>query len=195
MLTIIALACAMATLALHITALLLSPDLSAQDPISLLSHGPGAALQTTGLVLFGLAQLLVAIALSQPGHGRFWLFGRVCLAAAGLSNFYVAFYFGMTPLDTLRGPNANDPLWLTASLVGFAMGFLQLGFKRMSSELTAFNTWCLSLWILLIPATLLVDVLSLGVYERITGALYLAWVCGLAFLWRRTTRSEELMQG
>ncbi len=136
-------------------------------------------MHTAGLVLFAASQLLLAMALDGLDHGWFWPWGRGLLGASGATVLFVAYYFATADQQALQGPDANDPLWVAASLVGFAMGVLQPGLSRLSRGLGAFNAVCLVLWLLLIPAILLIDVITLGVYERLVGSVYVVWVAGL----------------
>ncbi len=182
MLLRIALLFSIATPVLHVTVLAAGgPATSVHDPISALSEGAWGILHTLSLVFFGAAQMLLAVSLAGLDRGRFWPYGRGLLAVSGASVFFVAYYFATAEHDALQGPGANDPLWVVASLVGFAMGLLQPGLSRLSRRLGHFNGSCLVIWLLLIPAILLIGVISLGVYERTVGVVYVVWVAGVSY--------------
>ena len=164
---------------LHAT-VLISGDLSVQQPISGLSQSHWGVLHSVSLMLFAIAHLLVTVALGTRDSGWFWPIGRAALGLAGLVLVYVMVYFAITPVDVLLGPGANDPLWLVATLIGFAMGLFQPGFSRLSPTLARLNLICLVVWIALIPAILLIgELFSLGVYERMVGAVYVAWMAAI----------------
>jgi hypothetical protein len=131
------------------------------------------------LSLFGAAQIALAIALAGRDSGRLWPCARMLLAASGATLFFIAQYFTKADPDTLRGPDANDPLWIVASLAGLAMGALQPGFRRVSRWLGVFNGVCLGVWLLLVPLIALVDDTWLGAYERLVGSVYVVWVIGV----------------
>ncbi|MEN1727666.1 MAG: hypothetical protein AAGJ52_04425 [Pseudomonadota bacterium] len=179
MLSRIALVLALLTPVLHVVVLFACADNRYQDPIAVLSQARWGQLHTLALILFGTAQIILAWQLGGLDRGWFWQVGRALLALAGAGLFAVAWFFATAPMEALQGPEANDPLWVVASLVGFAMGCLQLGFNRLSSGLARFNAVCLVLWLLLIPAILLIGVISLGTYERSVGLVYVVWVAGL----------------
>ena len=80
---------------------------------------------------------------------------------------------------TLTGQDANDPLWVVASLIGCAMGALQPGLSRLSRPLGLFTAGCLGVWLWLVPLILLVNDSWLGAYERIVGTVYVTWIIGL----------------
>ncbi len=149
------------------------------DPISSLSQGEWGIVHTVSLAFFAAAQLLLAWALAGRDEGWCWPYGRALLAASGATVLFVAYYFATADQQALHGPDANDPLWVVASLVGFAMGFLQPGLARRSHGLCVFNLACLVAWLLLIPAIMLIDVMTLGVYERLVGSVYVVWVVGV----------------
>ena len=190
MLLRLAVVLSLATPILHGLALSASSQVMAGDPISALSQGSWGALHTASIVLFGAAQIMLAVALAGLDSGRFWPYGRALLGASGAALFFVAWYFAAAEPDVLQGPGANDPLWVVATLVGFAMGLLQPGLRRLSPRLGHFNATCLAIWLLLIPAILLIGVISLGAYERTVGVVYVAWVAGLGYAIVRRFRSE-----
>ncbi|MEM0953107.1 MAG: hypothetical protein AAGI24_03100 [Pseudomonadota bacterium] len=190
MLLRLALTLTLITPLMHI-AVLLSSELTVHDPISVLSQSQWGMLHTVGLLAFVAAHGLLALTLGSRDSGWFWPIGRGLLVAAGVNLVYVSYYFAATPAAVLLAPGANDPLWLVATLIGFAMGLLQPGFSRLSPALGHFNLCCLAAWILLIPATLLIGVISLGVYERVVGGVYLAWIgCILITLLRHERRDS-----
>ena len=169
------------TLIAHIVVLVLSDQSAVRTPISQLSRGGWGTLHTIGLVSFGCAHFALAIALAQLDRGRLWPFGRGLLVASGATLFYVAYYFSTAGDGTLSGQDANDPLWIVASLIGLAMGALQPGLARLSPRgLGLFSVICLGVWVWLIPVILLVNDSWLGAYERIVGAVYLTWMLGVS---------------
>lgn len=176
----IALIAAVLTPVLHVAALLVSGQDAIATPVSALSRHSWGAVQTTGLVLFGLAHLALAVALAGRDHGRLWPYARSLLVASGAGLLYMAWYFTAADADTLSGPHANDPLWIVASLTGVAMGALQPGLSRLSRRLGLFSASCLGIWFLLVPLILLVTDSWLGAYERIVGAVYVVWVVGIS---------------
>jgi hypothetical protein len=175
-----ALVASAATPIIHCAVLLASGQDAVRDPISELSRQRWGDLHTLGLMLFGAAQVALVVALARLDRGRAWPWGRAFLGAGGAALFFIAVYFAKAGQDSLRGPEANDPLWIVASLVGLAMGALQPGFSRLSRWLGRFNGVCLGIWLLLVPLILLVDEAWLGAYERLVGAVYAAWLIGVA---------------
>lgn len=173
-------AACLATLFIHITVLLISGQNWISTPVSQLSRGPWGWLQSLGLVLFALAHMLLAWRLSGLDHGRLWPYGRGLLLLAGLALVYVVWYFFTAQDNVLFGPNANDPLWIVASLTGLAMGALQPGLSRLSRLLGLFSSFCLGMWLLLVPLILLVDERWLGAYERLVGTTYILWLGGIS---------------
>jgi hypothetical protein len=134
----------------------------------------------------------LALGLSDLDRGRLWPYGRALLAASGAVLFYIAYYFANANPDTLRGPDANDPLWIVASLTGVAMGALQPGFARLSRQLGLFSAFVLGIWLWLVVVILWVDDSWLGAYERIVGTVYVTWVVGVSYeLLRRSSRTDR----
>lgn len=176
---------AVATPLLHCLVLALSGQDAIRDPISQLSRSNWGALQTIGLVAFGVAHIALAAALRGLDRGRLWPYGRALLGASGVVVFYIAWYFVSAEAARLAGPNANDPLWIVASLAGLAMGALQPGLSRVSRSSGMFSGICLGIWLWLVPLILLVDETWLGAYERIVGTVYVVWIYGLSLLLRR----------
>lgn len=185
------LACALLTPLIHVLVLAQDQTIGYQDPVSFLSHARLGSLHTLGLILFGSAQIMLAIALGNRDQGKFWPCGRGLLAAAGAMLYFVAYFFSTAELESLSGTEAFDPLWIVACLVGFAMTFLRPGFNRLSSSLARFNDSCLIAWCLLVPATLLIGVVSLGSYERAVGLVYVGWVAGLAILGKNSKPADK----
>lgn len=170
---------------LHAIALAASASVTAADPISLLSLGEWGALHSASIALFGVAQLLLATALGGMDRGRFWPYGRALLAASGAFLLYVAYFFASSERDVLAGPEANDPLWVVACLVGFSMGLLQPGLARLSPAMGRCNVAFTVVWLLLIPAILLIGMISIGLYERTVGVIYVLWVAMVSEAARR----------
>ncbi|MFK8053002.1 MAG: DUF998 domain-containing protein [Woeseiaceae bacterium] len=171
---------ALLTLALHVFVLILNGQDPIATPISQLSRNTLGELHTLGLIVFGLSHITLAIALSGLDRGRLWPIARGLLVSSGIGLMYVAYYFATVPDDTLFAPNANDPLWIVASLTGAAMGTLQPGFSRLSHRLGLFGAICLGMWLWLVPVILFVTDSWLGAYERIVGTVYVVWVAGIA---------------
>ncbi|MEM1434739.1 MAG: DUF998 domain-containing protein [Pseudomonadota bacterium] len=176
----IALVTSLLTPFLHIVVLFSSGLDGIETPISELSGQPRGALHTLALVLFATAHGALAAALGGLDSGRFWPYGRVLLALSGAALLYIAFFFATAGAESLRGPAANDPLWIVATLIGFAMGALQPGLSRQARTLGWFNLACVVIWLLLIPTILLVDDSWIGAYERIVGSVYVVWIVGVA---------------
>jgi len=176
----VSLLCALVTPLLHACVLLASDRLSVDEPISALSHASLGWLHTVSLLLFAVAHIGLGLAMAGRDHGRLWPYGRALLLISGALLCYVAWYFAVSGPETLEAAGANDPLWVVATLIGFAMGCLQPGLIRQSRSLGHFNAACAVLWILLIPAVLLIGVVSLGVYERTVGLVYVVWIAGVA---------------
>ncbi len=164
---------------LHIIVLLISGQDVIATPISELSRERWGVLHTLELVLFGAAQAALAIALGGLDRGRLWPYGRWLLIASGGVLVYIAYFFSTADADTLRGPGANDPLWIVATLTGIAMGALQPGLSRLSRQLGLFSAFCLGVWLWLIPLILLVDDTWIGAYERLVGFVYVTWMMGI----------------
>lgn len=165
----------------HIVVLIANGHDPVSTPVSMLSRGSLAWLQTGALVLFGAAHIALAIALGGLDEGRLWPWARGLLVAAGIGNVYLAWYFLTSTDAALYGPNANDPLWIIASLTGLAMGAVQPGLARQAKVLSAFTLVVLGIFLWLIPTTLLLDASWLGLYERIVGLTYVVWLAGVSY--------------
>ncbi len=187
-----ALVATLATPVLHAVVLITSSLDAVRDPISALSSQPWGMLHTLGLLLFGLAHLALALALGGQDRGRLWPYGRALLGASGVGLFAVAYYFASADVAVLTGPDANDPLWIVASLIGLAMGALQPGLARRSRELGLFTVACLGIWLWLVLLAYFVTPSWLGLYERIVGSVYVAWIAGVAAALLRLRRDEAL---
>lgn len=169
------------TFVFHITVLLITGQDPVTTPVSALSQHELGELQSSGLVLFGLAHVALAFALTGFDRGRLWPLAQGLLTASGIGLVYVAWYFANSTTAQLGSPQANDPLWIVASLTGAAMGALQPGLARLSRGLGLFSALCLGVWLLLIPLILLVNDSWIGAYERLVGAVYVTWVAGISF--------------
>lgn len=175
-----ALVCAIATPVLHAVVLIADGHDPIAGPISELSRGNLGWLQTIALVLFGIAHIALALSLSGMDKGRLWPVARGLLVASGVGQVFLAYYFYAASSATLYGPDANDPLWVIASLTGFAMGALQPGLARQARGLGLFSVLVLGAWLWLVPLILLVNESWLGLYERIVGVVYITWLAGLS---------------
>ncbi|MEL7046323.1 MAG: hypothetical protein AAGL66_15105, partial [Pseudomonadota bacterium] len=69
----------------------------------------------------------------------------------------------------------RDPLAVLASVLGVAMGALQLGLRRQNPAVARVNLLILALWIALVPVVPFIGADWLGAYERTVGALMLLW--------------------
>ena len=176
----IALIASAVTPILHSLVLFLSGQDAVRDPINALSRGEWGGLQTVGLVSFGIAHLALAVGLRGLDSGRLWPFGRACLSASGATLFYIAYFFSSADPGLLSGPEANDPLWIAACLVGLAMGALQPGLSRLSARLGLFSAICLGVWLWLVPLILMVTDAWIGAYERLVGTVYVIWMIGVS---------------
>jgi hypothetical protein len=165
----------------HIVVLFANGQNPVPTPVSMLSRGNLAGLQAGALVLFGAAHIALAIALGGLDTGRLWPWARGLLVAAGIGNIYLAWYFATASDATLYGADANDPLWIIASLTGFAMGAVQPGLARQARVLSAFTLIVLGVWLWLIPTAFFVNESWLGLYERIVGLTYVVWLAGVSF--------------
>ena len=174
-----ALLAALLTPFLHIVVLLVSGQDAIETPISELSRQRWGVLHTLELVLFAASHVALAVGSRGLDHGRLWPYGRWLLVASGVVLVYIAYFFSAADAGTLRGPAANDPLWIVATLTGIAMGALQPGLSRLSSELGVFSAICLGVWLWLIPLFLLVNDSWIGAYERIVGFVYVTWMVGV----------------
>lgn len=168
-------------LVVHCLVLWVSGQSAVQTPVSQLSRYEWGMVHTAGLVGFGIAHFALAIALGKLDHGRLWPYGRGLLVASGLTLLYVAWYFAASKEAALLSADANDPLWIVASLTGVAMGALQPGLFRLSRGLGLFSMICLGIWLWLVPLILLVNESWLGAYERIVGFVYVSWMMGVSF--------------
>lgn len=166
---------------LHVVVLIADGQNPIATPISELSRGDLGAVQTFALLLFGAAHIALAIALGGLDRGRLWPFARALLFAGGVGNAYLAYYFLTASASTLYGPDANDPLWILASLTGLAMGAVQPGLARQAWRLSLFTVLVLGVWLWLIPLILLVNEHWLGLYERIVGLTYVVWLAGVSY--------------
>ena len=176
----IALIASAVTPILHVIVLFLSGQNAVRDPINALSRGEWGGLQTVGLVSFGIAHIALAVGLRGLDSGRLWPFGRACLSASGAALFYIAYFFSSADPGLLSGPEANDPLWIVACLVGLAMGILQPGLSRLSARLGLFSAVCLGVWLWLVPLILMVTDAWIGAYERLVGTVYVIWMIGVS---------------
>ncbi len=165
---------------LHILVLLVSGQDAMTTPVSELSRQAWGVLHTVGLVLFSAAHFALAAGLSGLDRGRLWPYGRALLACSGAVLIYIAYFFSAAEAEQLRGPEANDPLWIVATLTGIAMGVLQPGLSRLSRPLGLFSAFCLGIWLWLIPVILLVTDSWIGAYERIVGIVYVVWMMGMS---------------
>lgn len=175
----LAILCTLLTPVLHIVVLANTAQSAVSTPISELSRQQWGALHSAGLVLFGSAHLLLALALRGLDRGRLWPVGRAMLAGSGLTLWGVAAFFTFAEDATLRGPEASDPLWVLASLIGFSMGLLQPGLSRLGRGVSRFNALCLTAWLLLIPLALFAEQ-WIGAYERTVGSIYVLWMLGIS---------------
>jgi hypothetical protein len=165
---------------LHIIVLMTSGQDAIRTPISQLSRQEAGDLHTLALVLFGAAHFAVALGLRRIDRGRLWPWARIVLVLAGLSVWYITWYFAEADPAALTGPDANDPLWVAACLTGVAMGMLQPGLSRRSQSIGMFSAICLGIWLLLVPLILLVNDSWLGAYERLVGIVYVTWLVGIS---------------
>ncbi len=164
---------------LHVIVLLVSGQDVIATPVSELSRERWGVLHTLELVLFGAAHVALALALGGLDRGRLWPYGRSLLVTSGMVLVYIAYFFSTADAGTLRGPTANDPLWIVATLTGIAMGALQPGLSRLSRQLGLFSAFCLGVWLWLVPLIIFVDDSWIGAYERIVGFVYVTWMMGL----------------
>ncbi len=177
----LALYCSLATPVLHVVTLVADGLDPVSSPISELSRGDFRLVQTMGLLLFGGAHIALAIALGGLDRGRLWPVARALLLAGGVGQTFVAHYFLTASEATLYGPEANDPLWVIASLTGVAMGALQPGLARQTRGLGVFSVAVLGAWLWLVPLILLVNEHWLGLYERLVGVVYVTWLAGVSY--------------
>ncbi|MEM6513115.1 MAG: DUF998 domain-containing protein [Pseudomonadota bacterium] len=176
---------------LHILVLLVSGQDAMTTPVSELSRQDWGVLHTVGLALFSAAHLSLAAGLGGLDAGRLWPYGRGLLVASGVTLIYIAYFFTAAETEQLRGPEADDPLWIVASLTGFAMGALQPGLSRLSRSLGLFSAFCFGIWLWLIPTVLLVNDSWIGAYERIVGTVYVVWILGISFGTARSSGSPQ----
>ena len=176
---------------LHIVVLLVSGQDAMTTPVSELSRQDWGVLHTVGLVLFSAAHIALAAGLGGLDRGRLWPYGRALLVGSAGVLIYIAYFFSAAEAEQLRGPEANDPLWIVATLTGIAMGVLQPGLSRLSCSLGLFTAFCLGIWLWLIPVTLLVNDSWIGAYERIVGTVYVVWIMGISLGLAQHTRKPS----
>lgn len=186
---IIARVCVVTTLVAHIIALTLSNIDAAASPISQLSRGDAAWINSAGLISLATAWGFLLRALWHIENGRLWRLGCTLLLLCIPVLLYVAYYFATATDAALFGPNANDPLSVLASAIGISMGALQVGLKRLDALLAHANLAILFLWLGLIPIIPFIEPGWLGAYERCVGVLMLIWTALLTLAPRFTTRS------
>ncbi len=186
----IALLFSLATPILHCLSLVANGQATIDDPISELSQGRWGFIHTLSIVLFGTAQIMLAVGLGRLDTGRCWPVGRALLSIAGALLFLVAYFFAVPDHSAGQGLAYNDPLWVVATLVGITMGLLQPGLSRISRWSGAFNVGCTVVWLGLIPASLLIGLISLGAYERTVGLVYVVWVAGISLACLEVRSSE-----
>ena len=191
----IALWSSLLTPALHVVVLIVNRLNPITAPISLLSRGEFSELQHLALGLFGFAHIALALGIGGLDRGRLWPVARGALIASGIGLGYVAVYFAGIDDSALRAANANDPLWVIASLTGFAMGALQPGLSRLAPGLGAFGVVCLGVWLLLVPVGLLVDAGWIGAYERLVGSVYVIWMTGVSMTLLRVVQAHRAAAG
>ncbi|MEM6818725.1 MAG: DUF998 domain-containing protein [Pseudomonadota bacterium] len=167
------------TLLCHLFVLASSGQDVMRSPISALSTSEFGSLNALGIILFGIAHIAAATALRGLDHGRLWPVARLLMIASGCALFYVAYYFETADPSALVGPDANDPLWIVATMTGLAMGALQPGLSRLAPRVGLFSTISLGVWLWLVPIALFVNEHWLGAYERIVGVIYVFWLGGL----------------
>lgn len=176
-----ALLASLLTPVLHAVVLLISGQDAMATPVRTLSRPPWGALHTVGLVLFSAAHVALAVGLGSLNDGGLWRWGRWLLIASSAVLIYIAYFFSAADPGAPAGTSANDPLWIVATLTGFAMGALQPGLSRLSHHLGMFSAICLGVWLWLVPLALFVDNSWIGGYERIVGIVYVTWMTGLTF--------------
>lgn len=171
-----ALISALLTPLFHFIVLMITGQNPISTPVSFLSRAELGQLQSSALVLFGLAHIALAVGASGMDRGRLWPVARALLIVAGGGLLYVAVYFATASEAQLNSPGANNPLWVVASLTGLAMGAMQPGLARLSSRLGLISAMFLGIWILLVPLLFIVEKDWLGGYERIVGSVYVVWM-------------------
>lgn len=174
---------------LHILVLLLSGQDAVSTPVIELSRHRWGDLHTLELLLFAGAHFALAAGLGGLDHGRLWPAGRWLLAGSGATLVYTAYFFASA--EAGPGPEANDPLWVVATLTGIAMGVLQPGLSRLSGQLGLFSALCLGVWLWLIPLILLVTDSWIGAYERLVGFVYVTWMLGLTLSLMRLAKTPR----
>ncbi|MEO1080434.1 MAG: hypothetical protein AAFY29_12825 [Pseudomonadota bacterium] len=174
--------CVAVTLLAHLLALFISNVDAAASPISQLSRGSTGWLHTMGLAALGLGWLIIGCLYWRRDHGWLWRGGCLLLLASVPVLLFVASYFATASDARLIGPNANDPLAVLASVLGVAMGALQLGLRRQNPGVARVNLLILALWIALVPVVPFIGADWLGAYERTVGALMLLWTLALTKL-------------
>ncbi len=178
----IARVCVAITLLAHLLVLFTSNVDAAASPISQLSRGNMGWLHALGLVALALGWLIIGTRNWRRDDGWLWRGGCLLLLAAVPVLLFVAYYFATASDAQLFGPNANDPLAVLASVLGVAMGALQLGLRRQNPGIARVNLLVLALWISLVPVIPFITADWLGAYERTVGALMLLWTLALTKL-------------
>ena len=151
-------------------------------PVGALSRSVDGNLHGLGLSLFAIAQVALAFLINRPAAGWPTRAAQGLLVADALLTVHLARHFASVPAEVQRGLAAADPLSLLASGTGLIMAFAAPGLLRCRRPAGLWNLACLALWIALAPLALLVDEGWLGAYERLVGAVLVAWMIGLAVL-------------
>ena len=171
--------CVAVTLIAHVLVLIVSNADAAASPISQLSRGNMGWVHGLGLAALALGWLIIATQIWRRDDGWLWRGGCLLLLVAVPVLLFVAYYFATASDVQLFGPNANDPLAVLASVLGVAMGALQLGLRRQNPGIARINLVVLALWIALVPVIPFITADWLGAYERTVGSLMLLWTLAL----------------
>ena len=171
----------------HLVTLHTSGQDPVRTPVSALSHGVDGHLHGLGLALFAAAQLALATLLSRPGVtpstiGWPTRIAQALLVVDAALIVYLAWHFARAADAVPGGPEPGDPLSLLASGTGLVMSFALPGLLKRHRPAGLWNLVCLVAWLALVPPALIVDGTWIGAYERLVGAVFVAWTAGLAVL-------------
>ena len=175
------------TLAAHLVTLHASGQDPVRTPVAALSHGVDGHLHGLGLLLFALAQLALAALLSRPGAAPSRIgwptrVAQALLVVDAALIFHLAWHFANAADAVPGGPAPGDPLSLLASGTGLVMSFALPGLLKRHRPAGLWNLACLVAWLALVPLAFVVDDTWIGAYERLVGAVFVAWTAGLAVL-------------
>ena len=160
----------LAALICHLIALHLSGHSWIRSPLAELSRGHAVFVHAIGLLFAAVGQYLLGRLLRFPPPQRSGRLATRLTTVCAFLLIFSAWYFAQS-----AGSHAVL-LWVLASLVGLTMACLWPYLNRHYLTASRVNLICLTIWIVLIPAGMLIPDSLTGAYQRLTGLVYLFWM-------------------